>query len=269
MGNVAQSFPRMKEQITAIIVATVMMTLTGTTVGAPLFCEDFDDNNLYSGLEENESGTWSFSSGSATVSNEDDRNYIRTTATDWNQVDSFVAKTTVTVSNHDGGNNNGNGGAFLGIGDAALQADFYDTPTNAVNIELFSETFTADTVNDYRGAIYDGNENGESAETFFGYADDAAPGNGTHQARLIKHGNTLTFEVDEDFNGTYTADFSDDISLTASRLDHLETPTAASSSERGIRRLHSMSSRFFPSQPASPSCFYPSAQACLCVAQDT
>ena len=195
--------------------ATVLLTLGSSIHAAAIFSEDFDDGTLDANLEQNSAGSWT-SGGDATTAS---RNYIRTVDTDYNTVD-FVTEITVTINADGLGNNDGNGGAFFGLGDGDHQNDFYDAPTNAVVFELFPDSFGH---GDFHGIIYDGDETepASGGEEFWDI-DESQPHNGTHRLRLSKSADVLTFEIDEFYNGTFSVDDSTTISLNATGTNGLE-----------------------------------------------
>jgi hypothetical protein len=200
--------------------ATVLLTLGSSIHAAMFFSEDFDDGTLDANLEQNNAGSWNISGGDATTGS---RNYIRTVDTDYNTVD-FVAEITVTINADGLPGNNGNGAAYFGLGDGAHQGDFWDAPTEAVVFELFPDSFDHE---EFVGMIYDGDESGNSVygENFWNIAE-SQPHNGTHRLRLSKSADVLTFEIDEFFTGTFSADDSTTISLNATGsngLEHLDS----------------------------------------------
>ena len=127
--------------------------------------------------------------------------YISTVATDFLSVD-FTAVLTYTVAG-----SGGDPSVFFGVGSGQPDANFYGEPISAVYMRSGPADFGSGqveiTLND--GA---GNVNAGSA---LGY-----PGNGTSRVKIVKVGDSLTFEFDPNSSsGTFVSAFSQSFSVSS------------------------------------------------------
>jgi hypothetical protein len=225
-------------RLSAWALTVALLTATWASAATIGISEDFDDGILDGSLEQNPAGTWGFSNDSDTADPDDEaipgsgRSYIRTTDSDYKTAE-FIAEVTYTAFNGSGA-----GIAFLGLGAAERQDDFFDAPSAAI-------AFENDPGNRQSGeasvVIYDGDEEHQALgapvtimpEKLTSFAG-LNPGNGTHRLRLSKEGDLLTFEIDAHFaadnntpgdadGGLFDADGSYSISLTDPRLTLLDT----------------------------------------------
>lgn len=183
------------------LVATLGVGST-SLVAADFFSEDFNASSLATPLIV----PTLYSSGSNATPNgslqnvvfTDFREFVRTSATDYNTVD-FQMDITVSVSG-----SNPSQTAFVGIGSAIPDPNYFTEPHTSIYMRLFPDDF----LNGSLGLTItpDASSHVESI-----LSNPPHPGAGEHRVRIRKQGNLLTFGVDADYAG---ADFIADYSVT-------------------------------------------------------
>ncbi len=146
------------------------------------------------------------------IANHDDRRYIRTTTSDYNTRD-FIYELTFTTTLVDQVSIN-----YMGIGRGNKRTD---QPNFGYNEPWESLTFRVHTPNVQDGYI----SIADSPVNDLVILGDI-PNGGTHRARIKKVGKEITFSIDRNYNGIFSADMSHtfpDIEVVAPYLDPLNS----------------------------------------------
>jgi len=144
---------------------------------------------------------WSYNGSGAFVNN-NSRSYIRTTRTDFNDVD-FTALLVYSVS--------GSGGApiaFFGFGQGIPDRN-YGEPQGSL--------YLRNPPADFNDGRVDFNINSDTTGQDYGttYGEQPLPGTGSgqHKAQITKSGDSITIAVDNSGTGSFVPDFSETFSL--------------------------------------------------------
>jgi len=193
----------MKSKKSFVVVAT-SIALFGlgnlAYAGAISFTDDFGDGVL-NPLLEDVSGVFTESGGD--ISNTSGlRSFIRTVASDFNTTP-FVYEITINLSSTEI--------AFVGFGPGTPDSSFNNEPFGA-NFRIHSNDLASGEVHFATNTVAGG-----ALESFvvIGFS-----GNGTHRSRVTFDGiNTLTFDYDQNFSGSFLADFSSTVALSTLPFD--------------------------------------------------
>ena len=192
----------------ALILPTLIIGSAAPSASAAISLTDtFSGPTLNPALEVSAANKYTISGGSVSNTNGQKREYIRTVATDFRSTN-FTMSLTYTVANGFGGT----GIAFIGLGSGAPAPAFYSEPLLAVYFRSMPS--------DFAGAVNPSINSGGSSVSELSAIGTA--GSGTHRARLIKIGNTLTFVIDIDSSGgDFTSDASTSFDLSELRFSFL------------------------------------------------
>lgn len=205
-----------------LLAGTLLVLLVTTTSNAALvaFTEDFS-GALGPGLQDSDSA-FTIDGGvirRTSSSDGEDRHYISTVHSGYSDID-FVAELTVNLANETGGADV----AFIGVGPGAPDPGYHNEPGDAIYFRihplgLFNPAVTGSVQVGVNDSATAGLESGFTMGTI-------TTNNGSHRVRITKSGNQVTFGFDENFSGTYSADFSHtiaDITTAAPWLDPTNT----------------------------------------------
>jgi len=167
---------------------------TFTATSGDVF-EDFDnaaENGLHPALEDR-AGSYTFSSDEA--ENTGGRDFIRTRATNYNEIN-FKAEVTYTLTETDGQNI-----PFFGLGDGKPDPTEFSNPAPAFYLEGLNLRIEEDA--------------GEGIPDSVVQLFSSPPGTGTHRLRIIKIDDDVTFALDADYaGGPFVSDESYTLSLS-------------------------------------------------------
>jgi len=174
----------------------------GITAASTLtLTENFNNNQINNALSAPSS--WAFGGNASHSSN--DRSYIQTVASDFHSSD-FTAEITIILS---GGG--GAGGAFFGIGSGVADSNYYNEPEAGVYARIFPSDFSSGIAS----ALADTGIRGSASPSFSPLSINTT-GDGTHRLQLTKFGDSLSIQLDEDYDGTqFSSDYSALYSLSA------------------------------------------------------
>ena len=179
-----------------IFVFALVAGLTSFAESAETQTIDFTSvNTTPTGLTTS-ADNWSYSGSGAFVNN-NSRSYIRTTRTDFNDVD-FTALLVYTVS--------GSGGspiAFFGFGKGTRDKN-YGEPQGSLYLRNPPAGFNNGRV-DFN---INSDTNGISYSTIYGVQPLPGTGSGQHKAQITKSGDSITIAVDSSGTGSFVPGFS-------------------------------------------------------------
>ena len=187
------------------LLGAFLFLLSGTSdsQATAIITEDFSGPTLNPAIEDPD-GAWTIENGSTHITStgsSSDRHYVQTVRTDYAAAD-FVAELTFTLNDV-----TGPGGAilFFGLGSGVPNPSFYNEVMPSVLFRIHSVE---------EGWHASGRIDGVAVPSpfqFLGGGEDyyrIANDGGTHRAQITKTGNSLTFAIDEDFNGMFVSDGS-------------------------------------------------------------
>ncbi len=165
---------------------------------ATLFVEDFNGGTIGSNLQQMDTdGTGLIVENGSVRGQWGYRRYVATVDSDYNSGD-WVFEIDVNAQ-HTG---SGEGIAFIGFGSAGRNTSFYNVPT-------FDNSYLQLGEGGGGGAI-----NFSSPAVGTQYNWGILGGNGLKHIRITKSGNNLTYEVDTDYAGVFSADWIKTIDIT-------------------------------------------------------
>ena len=188
-----------------------------TAGAAAFFAENFNGLNLNPNLLD-PLARFAIAGGNAHLVNSSgnsDRAYLSTVSSDFMATD-FVFEITLNSPPDNGSI------MFVGIGPGTLNSSYSNEPQDALYLRIHSPDFVGG-IGDNRGRV--------DVASLTGFGPAVLPGldfgrlgtnPGVHRIRLTKTGNSLTFAVDKDYTGVFSADMSytvNNISITAPFLN--------------------------------------------------
>lgn len=190
----------MKNQCFSMSVVGVIGLASVSTFAADFFVEDFNSTSLSSPLIVPSlylTGSNATPNGSLQNGVFDNfREFVRTTATDYNTVD-FQMEVSITV-----GGSNPSQTAFVGIGSAIPDPNYFTEPHTSIYMRLFPDDFLAGSLG--ITVTPDAFSHSESI-----VSTPPHPGAGQHRVQIRKAGNQLTFSADTDYSGgVFNPDYS-------------------------------------------------------------
>jgi len=196
-NNIIQNITMKK----TIFVFALVAGLTSSAESAETQTIDFTSvNTTPTGLTTS-ADNWSYSGSGAFVNN-NSRSYIRTTRTDFNDVD-FTALLVYTVS--------GSGGspiAFFGFGKGTPDQN-YGEPQGSLYLRNPPSGFNGGRI-DFN---INSDTNGISYSTTYGEQPLPSTGSGQHKAQITKSGDSITIAVDSSGTGSFVPGFSEIFSM--------------------------------------------------------
>lgn len=184
----------------SLTLMAVLAMASGISHGADFFNEDFNSVSLTSPLIV---PIRYVTGGNATPSGSlqnnvfsDFRDFVRTTATDYNMVD-FQMELTVSVRG-----SNPSQTAFVGIGSSIPDPNYFTEPHTSIYMRLFPDDFLA-------GSLGITVTPDASSHTEAIVSTQPHPGAGDHRVQIRKIGNTLTLSADIDYaGGAFVPDYA-------------------------------------------------------------
>ncbi len=184
----------------------LLLALCGVASAATMFSENFDSGTIGSNLQQMDTdGTGLIVENGSVRGQWGYRRYVATVDSGYNSGD-WTFDIDIDAQ-HTG---SGEGIAFIGFGSAGRDTGWYDVPTSDNTYVQLGEGGGGGAINF-----------SSPAGTEFNWS--LLGGNGLKHVRVTKSGNNLTFEVDTDYTGIFTSDWSKTFDITSTWQSYNDT----------------------------------------------